>query len=390
MNALSIGAGIEQLEFIKAARRIGWTVFAVDKNPESVGFSYADYYKAIDIADANSVVRYAEENKIAFTLPSPVGRYLTTVGAVNSALGLSGPSLEMTSVCTDKVKLNAFLRDNKIPRAEQRVAYSREELIEAVNFFNFRCVVKPRFGSGSVGVVALSGRAALDTALKESDPYFKDGVLAEELLEGDEYGLDLIFINGDCLTLAARKKKVTPLPWRQELGYINTPFPAPENLDKILNGLLKLVKTANTLCHIDLILNKGKVYIIELAFRASGYNIFNKMLPRILDTDIVSAALNACYTRLFPKISGRNMIGLFFLDLPAGTLTGIPNPDDLRGIPQLIEYDIPVRPKDRIGEIKNGKDALSRGYIMLKGDSEGEILSAENKIINMFRVTRLK
>jgi hypothetical protein len=212
----------------------------------------------------------------------------------------------------------------------------------------------------------------------------------EELLEGDEYGLDLIFINGRYLIFATRKKKMTPLPWRQELGYISIPFPAPDSLDKTLNSLLKLVKTANTPCNIDLILHKGEVYIIELAFRASGYNIFNKMLPRILDTDTVSATLNACYTGLFPNISRQNMIGLFFLDLPTGTLADVPSPDDLREIPQLIEYDIPIRPKDKIDAIKNGKDALSRGYIMLKGCSEGEILSAENKIINMFRVTRLK
>jgi biotin carboxylase len=386
MNALAVGAGIEQLEFIKAAKGLGWKVFAVDKNPLSVGFSCADQSACIDIADESGVIRYAEEHKINITLPSPVGRYLTTVGAVNSALGLSGVSCEMASLCTDKVKLNAFLRTNRVPCAEQEVVYSREALTHTIKAFGCRCVVKPRFGSGSAGVTVVTDISGIDTAVKESLAYLKDGILVENILEGEEYGLDIIFLNGGYTLLAARKKWLTRPPYRQEVGYINTPFPDIKALDAALKPLPRLVQNRRAVCHIDLKFYLGEVYIIELAFRASGYNIFCKMLPKILDMDIISAVLLACRTGELKDISAKRTVGLFFWDIPSGVLAKVPEARALKALPRLIEYDLRLKQGDTVSEIKNGRDALERGYMLIEGSSEEEILSIKDNILNMFKV----
>jgi phosphoribosylamine-glycine ligase len=386
MNALAVGAGLEQLEFIKAAKGLGWKVFAVDKNPLSIGFSYADQSACIDIADESWVIRYAEEHKIALTLPSPVGRYLTTVGAVNSALGLLGVSREMASLCTDKVKLNSFLRANRIPCAKQEVVYDSDALTQTIKAFDCRCVVKPRFGSGSAGVTAVTDISDMDTAVKESLAYLKDGVLVENILDGIEYGLDIIFLNGGYTLLAARKKWLTRLPYRQEVGYINTPFPDIKALDAALKPLARLVENRRTMCNIDLMFYQGMVYIIELAFRAPGYNILYKMLPRILDMDIISAALLSCYTGELKDISAKRTVGLFFWDIPSGVLAKVPEARALNALPQIIEYDIRLKQGDTTSEIKTGRDALERGYMLIEGSSEEEILSIKDKILNMFKV----
>jgi biotin carboxylase len=386
MNALAVGAGLEQLEFIKAAKGLGWKVFAVDKNPLSVGFSCADQSACIDIADESGVVRYAEEHKITLTLPSPVGRYLTTVGAVNSALGLSGVSSEMASLCTDKVKLNAFLRTNRIPCAKQEAVHDRDALTHTIKAFDCRCVVKPRFGSGSAGVTVVTDFSGIDTAVTEALAYLKDGVLVESILEGDEYGIDIIFLNGGYTLLAARKKWLTRLPYRQEVGYINTTFPDKTALDAALKPLLRLAQNRRAMCNIDLKFYQGRVYIIELAFRAPGYNILCKMLPKILDMDIISAALLFCHNGELKDISAKRTVGLFFWDIPSGVVAEVPEARALNALPQIIEYEIRLKRGYIATEIKNGRDALERGYMLIEGSSEEEILSIKDKMLNMVEV----
>jgi phosphoribosylaminoimidazole carboxylase (NCAIR synthetase) len=57
---LVVGAGFLQSFVIKKAKALGYYTLAIDKNPNSKGFSYADEYEAIDIVDQESCLRYAQ------------------------------------------------------------------------------------------------------------------------------------------------------------------------------------------------------------------------------------------------------------------------------------------------------------------------------------------
>src|SRR5215813_2327997 len=99
---LSIGAGPEQVHSIRVAKSLGHRVIAVDRNPAAPGGSYADSMLAVDIANEAEVVDVARRHGVELVVPAPIGRYLTTVGAVNDALGLRGVSRRSASSCVDK------------------------------------------------------------------------------------------------------------------------------------------------------------------------------------------------------------------------------------------------------------------------------------------------
>jgi hypothetical protein len=126
-TVLSIGAGIEQLPSIRIAQALGLSVIACDGDTLAPGKDVCDRFFPIDIKDEQAVIDLAKNTHIAFILPSPIGRYITTVGAVNDALGLKGISRQSALYCADKYLFHQKLKDH-IPLAQQFLVTSTEEI----------------------------------------------------------------------------------------------------------------------------------------------------------------------------------------------------------------------------------------------------------------------
>ena len=102
MKAAIIGAGSEALHTIQKAKEYGLTILALDGNPKAEGLMVADKALVVDISDEKATIETVRAEKADFVLTVPIGRYLTTIGAVNDALELPGISREMARICTDK------------------------------------------------------------------------------------------------------------------------------------------------------------------------------------------------------------------------------------------------------------------------------------------------
>ena len=84
-------------------------------------------------------------------LTAPIGRYLTSIGAVNDALSLPGITRRMAQLCTDK-----FLFHEKLAAEGLRNChcYSLDGgLKNDISLkLEYPAILKPRYGSGSRGV----------------------------------------------------------------------------------------------------------------------------------------------------------------------------------------------------------------------------------------------
>jgi len=114
-------------------------------------------------------------------------------------------SAEVVAVCNDKWETRRFLEANGFPAPAAWL--KKEDALRAVRdgLVSFPLIIKPRWGMGSIALYEADDERELDvlyekakrdilkTYLKyESRERIEEGVLIQEKLEGDEYGLDII------------------------------------------------------------------------------------------------------------------------------------------------------------------------------------------------------
>lgn len=387
INVLSVGAGKEQTPSIEIARKLGYHVIAIDKAEDAPGMSIASIAVAVDIANEQEAIAVARRYGVEAIIPAPIGRYLTTVGAINDALELSGISKQAALCCTDK---NAFQKTTEqagLNRPRQQLVTDKTKLEQALLAFGCPAIIKPRNGSGSRGIVAIHKASDVPEAVAKHFKYnLQDDTLIEEFIDGPEFGIDGAVINGAFQLVLIRGKELTPLPYRQAVG-LHSQFELDSQLQQeIVRQMTKCVSAIgldNCLVHADVILNtNGKAYIIEIAGRPAGQYISNKLVP--LSTGIafleegIKLALGQCVD--FNAKVQKPFVFRFI------TAQGSAEErQQLMGTyPELVDLCFSLVDGTKgAGTITCGLDVMSGGYLLTLGDSLDEAFANNDRLLNI-------
>ncbi|MBO7154957.1 MAG: ATP-grasp domain-containing protein [Campylobacter sp.] len=385
--ALLIGASSESLIAIAHAKKLGLKVVAFDINPAAPGLKEADISYNEDIANPNKIIAILERDGLipAVILPVPIGRCLNTIGALNDYYKLDGFSFEMADICTDKLKFALALTGGGSGLQIKPIKNLRNAKFKLVrpnldiSEFKFPLIIKPRFGSGSKDVIAIKDAIELENILKDSK-FTKEDFIIEELIDGIEYGLDAVVIDGVFHHILMRQKFITPLPYRQAIGNISTSeIPA---VSKYIQEIIATLNIDNTLLNADLIITpSGEPFIIELATRPSGHHLskFIELVTGVNPTkEWINRSLNLPYS--FEVKFLKNMIIRYF---------------DLEGECQMAEFDTL---KDELGiidyqchissplsKVIDGASIMSRGYAIIEANSKEECMNNAQKLISNFK-----
>jgi len=246
---------------------LGLRVIAIDANPAAPGLSLADQGLVIDIAHEETVIKVAERGNVSLVIPAPIGRYLTTVGAVNDALGLRGITRQAAVNCVDKAAFHNLLLKAHLERPRQVIARGRDSLLCAIDRLDVPFVLKPRFGSGGRGVIVVQSKEEIEKAV---DEHLHEGAgefdsLIEEVVNGHVIGLDGAVIDSCFVLTLMREKILTPTPYRVEIGYL---APARlgkslcEAIDRTVGKCAKLLGLSNCLVHADLIVRSDGLPVV--------------------------------------------------------------------------------------------------------------------------------
>ncbi|WP_269714105.1 ATP-grasp domain-containing protein [Caulobacter sp. NIBR2454] len=376
-RVLAVGAGPEQLHPIRMAKAMGLQVAAVDRDPGAPGFALADIWRPIDVADEAAVIAFAREVGVDAALPAPIGRFLTTVAAVNAALGLRGVQPAAAAACADKRLAHDILSAAGVPVAAQIAIDDPAQLPEAVAKVGAPCVVKPAFGSGSRGV-ALCATTDQALALAPSGHVaLGESWLVEAALQGTEYGVDAA-IYADVFTgLLVREKVMTPPPDRQELTYIHPPRAPQATTVAVLNvveAAARAIGLTDCLINADVMVDAaGRASLIEISGRAPGNNITTRIYPAIYGSDLIGAALTALGEGgpLAHPGEGRPVV-FAFLPTPAGRVVSV---GALPKTPGLLDIEVRMAVGDRLAPLRTGTDAMARGWLMTTGGDSHEALA---------------
>jgi len=382
MRLTIIGASNEAIHTIECAKELDIETVAMDGNPEAAGLKAADIPIVVDITNEAATTDILKELGTDWIQTVPIGRYLTTTGAVNDALGLPGITKAMAEICTDKYAFHKTLsgkglRDCICRKISGGLTESEADSVLkdlSENSPVYPMILKPRYGSGSRGIMMASSEDELKDILADMEEVSEDYVF-EECLEGEEYGIDAIVAGGEFHMILVRDKFNTPFPYRQAVGYISVlpSDPVYKTISDYTKNVVDVLGLDECLMHADILITDRGPFAIEVSARPSGHNLHNLFTP--LSTGVDMAAEYMRYRKgdpysFDPKYTKSMMIHYFDL---TGTVSVVPDSEVVKKAVEdtgskLIKWECNINPGDELEEVSNGHSLMGRGFYIVETD----------------------
>ncbi|MDD3369008.1 MAG: ATP-grasp domain-containing protein [Lachnospiraceae bacterium] len=383
-RAAIIGASAEAVHSIEVARELDVETIALDGNSMAEGLSAANHGIIVDISNEEETISLLQKEKPDFVLTVPIGRYLTTIGAVNDALGLRGVSKAAAKLCTDKYAFHQALGNLRPCQCYLlNASVIKDKTIQDFTL-QYPAILKPRFGSGSRAVTFLTNEQAAEKALQEILSDDEDFVL-EEAFPGEEYGVDGAMTGTEFQLILLRKKINTPPPARQAVGYYSE-FDQTicTRVKDYLEKVVAVMGLQDCLFHADLMIRDEQVRAIELSARPSGHNLHNLFTPMTTGIDMAEQFIRYQTGMLYhfkPDFQRKMLIHYF--NLENCDIEAVPEVEDIKlnGSVRLEAWYCTIKPGDHMEQVINGHSLMGRGYFVLEYTGEEQGTEQVEKIL---------
>jgi carbamoyl-phosphate synthase large subunit len=203
-------------------------VYATDCLPEAPALQEADQgfaLPSVEHADyADELLRLCQEEQIGLLVPlndlelPRLSRMTEQLRAVGTIAVIASPAV--IDCCSDKLATDQFLRAHRIPAPHTYLALEEVLAKMACSISPLSVIVKPRWGSGSIGIQTaadaeelrlayrFAGKAVRNSCLaRTGEAQHEPCLLIQERITGCEYGLDVINdLQGRYVTTLVKRK----------------------------------------------------------------------------------------------------------------------------------------------------------------------------------------
>jgi biotin carboxylase len=398
---LIISAGIEALTGIELAQSAGLHVVASDGDHKAPGLSFADDHFIADTYDIQSTleasIKYNNEVRPIDGVISIASDIPLTVMKVADALGLPGISLEAATLASDKLAMKARFSEDKIPIPWFCQVESADHLKKLISSEDFPLILKPADSRGSRGVLQLSESLDLDWAFNEAQRYSPSKrVMVERFLEGPQVSTESLMIDGIAHTPGFADRNYEFMA-RYAPNVIENGGQLPSGLDaKIQTDVKKLVQAAaismgvrNGVIKGDIVVHRGKPYVIELAARLSGGYFCTHEIPLNTGVDLVGAAIRQALGQpvnpdeLNPKFQKPVAQRYFFPD--PGEVTKIDGLENFEDHPDIALLEIRVKKGDLVKPINSHPSRA--GVVITTGETQESAIALAERVIREVEIT---
>lgn len=383
-----------QIPLIKALKGMGYSVVCVNPYKDSPAFRYSDFYEQYDILDTEACLRVAVKYNVIAVISDECDIAMPTVAAVSEAIGLPSIGLELAKLYTNKRMMREFSKKNGFPCP----AFCEcVEIDEARKFFlsmkTKKMIIKPLDSNSSRGVYTIHNLKELEGVFDKalSFSHSKKAVLCEEYIEGTEFTVDGIVLNGVHYSLAVSKKKHYEYNPNIacELFFSHTDFEYDyEELMKQNNTYVNASGLPFGFTHAEYKYNGEEFVLIEIGARGGGNFISSYIVPSMTGIDnykllvqhTLSSNQNDKY-ELNEQYKERCCV-LKFFDVEkqneGKVLSSIEGEEILKNNPKILLYQFNIMP----GEIINAAadDSKRIGFYIAYGDTRRELEELIKKI----------
>lgn len=372
MRAAIIGASEEAIHTIEIAKKHHIEIVALDGNPKAKGLIFADIPKVVDISREEETIQAVKEAQVDCVLTVPIGRFLTTIGAVNDALHLPGISKQMAVGCTDKYTFHIKLQGKGLRPChcfliEQDGTKEKEQqAIEKSKTVSYPAILKPRYGSGSRGIYFLEKKEEFPGVLSEIG---EESYILEELMPGQEYGVDMAVTQNKTYFILLRAKENTPLPARQAVSYraVMPDQPVYQEIKAYMEQVIECLGLQDCLLHGDIMYGEKGPFAIEVSARPSGHNLHNLFTPLCTGIDPAESYLLYRMTgeeKFQPGETKDYMIHYFDME---GMVRQVPSKEQVNTMfeGRLLQWNCQIQAGDYLGPVVDGHSLMGRGFFIL-------------------------
>lgn len=225
---------------------------------------------------------FCEKNRISLIVPLfdidiPVlALHRAEFESIGTKLAVS--DVETARTCSDKYRMSVKLRENGIscPRTSLTLSGACD--------FRFPCIVKPRFGMGSIGVEVCDDKEEMSFLFercrkKIAGSYLKfesagaegEAVIIQEMIRGSEYGLDVINdFSGNFAGIAVKKKLAMRAGETDEAVTLSKDSPEYDILSGVGRRISEVFRHTGNM-DVDVMMDCDNVpYVIDMNARFGG------------------------------------------------------------------------------------------------------------------------
>lgn len=386
---LIIGAGFLQSFVIQKAKKMGYETIAVDANPNSVGFGYADKYKVIDIVDEKACLAFAQKENIDGVLTAATDYGVLTASYIARELGLPGLNYEVARLIKNKYRVRRCLYENYTDDAEQAYEVDRDTDISALaKRIVFPVMVKPCDGSGSRGTSRVDAAGALEQACHFAmDSSASQRAIVETFVVGKEYGAESIVVNGEVHVLGIMKKWMTAPPYYAELGHAmpsDLPKAVEEKAKRCVASAIKALGINFGSVNMDMIItDDGAIHIVDVGARMGGNMIGPCVVPYGTGVDYMANMICAAVgDKVDFSVCEYGAVATRLLAFGDGVVKQLP---DIEKIEK--EYDVEIYHHLEVGQtIREYHTNLDGcGYIIAKAADLETAIAKADKVLSLFK-----
>lgn len=387
-TGIVVGASEEAIFGIKTAKKMGIKVYAFDGNEKAEGLSFADEKRVLDIRDYHNIVEGLQGIKPDVVIPVPIGRYLISGAALNDFYGLKGISNKAAELCTDKYIFHKRLSERGL-RKGKCILITQRTSIKDINFCDveFPAIVKPRYGSGSRGVVLCNTEKEIKKYFSREEVVEEDYIL-ESAFHGTEYGVDGAIIDGRLHLLLIREKINTGYPARQCIGYIAV---TEENeftkmVYEYLSNVARAIELNHTLFHADIMARNNELFVIEISGRPSGHRLHNIFTPMVTAVNMVEEYLKYSIGKTYSfDVKERKKMMIRFFDFSDCRMEALPSEKEVKELDYVRDYVCNIQCGQWLEKVVDGHSIMRRGYFIVEGISKDDLLKKSDFILNLFQ-----
>ena len=388
-KVLIIGAGFLQDFVIKKAKTMGYEVYAVDADPNAIGFKHADHYGVVNIVDEKACLEYARVNNVDGVLTAATDYGVLTAAYVAREMGLPGLKYEVAQLIKNKYQVRKCLYENHVDDTEQAYEVHEDTNIEELaQKIVYPVMVKPCDGSGSRGASRVDKADDLEEACK----YAMDGSIThraeiETFIIGKEYGAETLVVNGEAHVLGIMQKWMTSPPYYAELGHSIPTDLKPEVEEKARNCVEKAIKALGVnfgSVNMDMLITEnGKVYIIDIGARMGGNMIGPCIIPYGTGVDYMAAMIqNAVGDSVDLSVKDKTAVATRLLAFEGGVVKMLP---DMKEVEKKYDVEIYHHLEEgmKVNEYHTNLDGC--GYIVAKGETQKEAVDKAEIVLDYFK-----